>query len=129
MAGLYRLEKYNRLPDGAAFDHVFKGAASSRDKWFTVLYRTNNKKIARLGLAIAKKNCRQATGRNRIKRIVRESFRLHKETLAGLDVVVMNRPAAASAANRQLFDSLAQHWQRCGPGTQDQRPRDWTGNG
>ena len=69
--------------------------------------------IARLGLAISKKNCRQATGRNRIKRIVRESFRQHQAELAGLDVVVINQPASRSAANPELFGSLAGHWERC----------------
>lgn len=29
------------------------------------------------------------------------------------DFVVMNKPAAATATNRELFDSLAQHWKRC----------------
>ena len=69
--------------------------------------------VARLGLAISKKHCRQATGRNRIKRIVRESFRQHQAELAGLDIVVINQPAAKGAANRQLFDSMSTHWQRC----------------
>lgn len=69
--------------------------------------------VARLGLAISKKHCRQATGRNRIKRVVRESFRQHQAELAGLDIVVINQPAAKGAANRQLFDSMSEHWQRC----------------
>ena len=115
MAGssLYRLQKENRLLDAAAFSRVFKKATRSRDKWFTVLCRKNDKDIARLGLAISKKHCRKAHSRNRIKRIVRESFRQHQALLAGLDVVVINQPPAATAANRPLFDSLAGHWQRC----------------
>ncbi|MEJ2127225.1 MAG: ribonuclease P protein component [Woeseiaceae bacterium] len=115
MAGssLYRLQKENRLLNAAAFGRVFKKATRSRDKWFTVLCRENDKDIARLGLAISKKHCRFATGRNRIKRVVRESFRQHQAELGGLDVVVINQPAATSAANRQLFDSMAAHWQRC----------------
>ena len=68
---------------------------------------------ARLGLAISKKNCRLATDRNRIKRVVRESFRHHQAALAGLDVVVINQPAARAAGNQQLFSSLAGHWGRC----------------
>lgn len=115
MAGssLFRFRKENRLLNAAAFGRVFKKASRSRDKWFTVLCRENNEGQARLGLAISKKNCRQATARNRIKRIVRESFRQHQEQLAGIDVVVMNQPAAGAGTNRQLFDSLAGHWQRC----------------
>ena len=80
---------------------------------FTVLYKENGEHEARLGLAISKKNCRLAVGRNRLKRVVRESFRHHCEDLKGLDVVVLNQPAAKLATNKALFDSLMQHWQKC----------------
>jgi len=33
--------------------------------------------------------------------------------LAGLDIVVMNLPAAANASNQQVFESLNEHWRRC----------------
>ena len=79
---------------------------------FTVLSRENRKKSARLGLAISKKNCRLAVQRNRLKRIVRESFRSHRETLGGVDFVVTCQTAASRASNKKLFDSLAEHWQR-----------------
>jgi len=92
---------------------VFKKAARSKDKWFTVLCRDNSGGAARLGLAISKKHCRAATARNRIKRIVRESFRHNQAMLAGLDVIVINQSAARTGNNRQLFDSLHGHWQRC----------------
>ena len=65
-------------------------------------------------MAIGKRNCRLATGRNRLKRIVRESFRQHRAIIGGYDVVVLNQPAATQATNRALFDSLERHWGRCG---------------
>jgi len=99
--------------NAAAFGRVFKDAKRSRDKWFTVLSRNNEAQHARLGLAISKKHCRKATSRNTIKRIVRESFRQHQAELQGLDIVVINQPAATTATRRQLFDSLAAHWRRC----------------
>jgi len=108
-----RFTQNNRLPDAAAFGRVFDRATRSRDEFFTVLCRRNKQSIARLGLAISKKHCRKATARNRIKRIIRESFRQQQALLAGLDVVVMNRPAAAMASSRQISDSLDAHWQRC----------------
>ena len=79
---------------------------------FTVLCRPNEEQNPRLGLAISKKHCKHATARNRIKRIVRESFRQHQVLLAGLDIVVMNQPAAKSAKNEQLFASLDCPWRR-----------------
>jgi ribonuclease P protein component len=110
---LHRFTRENRLLQAAAFSRVFKKAERSRDKWFTVLSRPNDRQVARLGLGISKKHCRHATGRNRIKRLVRESFRRHKAQLAGLDIVVLSQPVTKDASNQALFDSLEKHWQRC----------------
>ena len=80
---------------------------------FTVLYRQNGDGEPRLGLAISRKHCRGAVARNRLKRVVRESFRQASDKLGGLDIVVMNHPPAARASNKALFDSLRKHWQKC----------------
>jgi len=116
---LYRLQKEKRLLNAAAFGRVFKKASRSRDKWFTVLCTQSDRDIARLGMAISKKNCRLATDRNRIKRVVRESFRQHQADLQGLDIVVMNQVAAAQASNKELFASMAGHWRGCTRATDD----------
>lgn len=92
---------------------MFEKATRSRDKFFTVLARDNQDEIPRLGLAISKKHCRKATARNRIKRVIRESFRQHQVQLAGLDIVVINQPAATGADRSAMDDSLEFHWQRC----------------
>ena len=101
------------MSDSASYSRIFKQAKRSRDDMFTVLYRSNDFDQARLGLAISKKNCKLATDRNRLKRLVRESFRTHREMLAGLDVIVLNRPAATTTANSELTGRLEKHWQRC----------------
>jgi ribonuclease P protein component len=108
-----RFQKENRLLDAAAFGRVFDRATRSRDNLFTVLCRKNDTVTARLGLAISKKHCRRATARNKIKRVIRESFRQQQELLSGLDIVVMNNPAAALASNVEMFESLDRHWIRC----------------
>ena len=79
---------------------------------FTVLYSDNGRSKARLGLAVSKKHCRTAVNRNRLKRVIRESFRQHAAGLAGHDVVVLNQLAAQHADNEALFRSLERHWQR-----------------
>jgi len=109
----FRFRRHNRLLTAAAFGRVFENANRSRDKCFTVLSRENDGEPARLGLAISKKHCRKSTSRNTLKRIVRESFRQHQGEIQGLDIVVINQPAATSATRQQLFDSLAGHWRRC----------------
>jgi ribonuclease P protein component len=65
----------------------------------------------RLGLVIAKKNIRLAVQRNRVKRLIRESFRHHQHLLTGLDIVILARKgldAADNAATTQLLETL---WQ------------------
>ena len=109
----YRFSKDSRLLEAASFARVFEKATRSRDKWFTVLCRPNDMAIARLGLAISKKQCKKATARNRLKRLIRESFRHHQEQLEGLDIVVMNKAAAADEKNDTLVKSLELHWQQC----------------
>jgi ribonuclease P protein component len=102
----------HRLPDEAAYGRVFGEAIRSRDRLFTVLSRRNDADAARLGLAISRKQCRLASARNRLKRIIRESFRQHLSILAGLDIVVLAQSGTANADNPALFDSLAKHWHK-----------------
>jgi ribonuclease P protein component len=64
-------------------------------------------------MAISKKNCRRATGRNRIKRLVRESFRHNSQALTGIDLVVLNTPDTHAASNDMIRRSLDAHWHRC----------------
>ncbi len=100
----------NRLTSASGFSRVFQRAQRSGDKYFTVLYRRNDLGYPRLGLAIAKKRVRRAVGRNRLKRISRDSFRHAKSQLLGEDSVIMARNQAESAVNSELFTSLEQHW-------------------
>lgn len=109
----HRFSKDCRLLDAVSFGRVFEKATRSRDKWFTVLCRKNELDKSRLGLAISKKQCKKATARNRLKRIIRESFRHHQAALEGLDIVVMNKMSAAHERNDTLVDSLEKHWQQC----------------
>lgn len=109
----YTFSKSLRLLDAKAYKAVFEGAklkvSSSQ-----VLYlaRPNSSTTARVGLVIAKKNVRHATQRNRIKRIIRESFRLKQHQLAGIDTVVLARKGLDSLDNSQLHALFDKLWQQ-----------------
>jgi ribonuclease P protein component len=106
------LPRTARLLDKAQFQQVFEDARKSVDPYFTVLARRSAHPGARLGLAIAKKCARRAVDRNRLKRLVRESFRTERAVLPGVDLVVMCRRDAVAADNPRLAASLARHWAR-----------------
>ncbi len=109
-----RFPRQARLLNGTQFRRVFEQAERSADRFFTVLGRPNGEEGARLGLAISKKVDKRAVGRNRIKRLVRESFRQHREQLQAVDLVVMARPAATRADNETLLKALERHWRTFG---------------
>ncbi|WP_242470782.1 ribonuclease P protein component [Thiocystis violacea] len=92
------------------FRRVFAEPRRTGRSGFVVLYRPNGLDAARLGLAIAKKRARRAVDRNRLKRIARESFRIHCSTLPGVDIVVLCSAGATAEPNRRLFDALEQAW-------------------
>jgi ribonuclease P protein component len=99
-----------RLLKADQFRRVFQRARRVQDRSFTILARSNGGQPARLGLAISRKQLRRAVDRNRIKRLVRESFRQRRTSLQGLDLVVMARRDAASLGNGDLAASLERLW-------------------
>ena len=106
-----RLQKRARLLNASAFDRVFARAARSSDQYFTVLARQNDLEFPRLGLAISKKRAKLAVTRNRLKRIIRESFRHKQHELYCADFIVLAGPKSAKASNSRLLYSLEHHWQ------------------
>ena len=107
-----RFPRTARLLKPGAYRRVFEQSIRSSDSLFTVLARANGVSVVRLGLAISKKQLRRAVERNRIKRVVRESFRQQRSSLPPLDLVVLARRGTGRATNSRLRDSLRLHWQR-----------------
>lgn len=83
---------------------------------FTALARPSQGDGPRLGLVISKRCARSAVQRNRLKRLIRESFRHSQVRLAGLDIVVIGKHAAVARTNQELFSLLDRQWlelERC----------------
>ncbi len=106
-----RFARHQRLLRPAEFKQVFAHPCKTSDKYLTLLCRQNDLPQARLGLAIAKKQIKTAVGRNRIKRLSRETFRQFQLELAGLDIVVLARASAAQLTKQELRRVLENLWQ------------------
>ncbi|MCR3800137.1 ribonuclease P protein component, partial [Pseudomonas aeruginosa] len=61
---------------------------------------------------IGKKNVKLAVQRNRLKRLIRESFRHNQETLAGWDIVVIARKGLGELENPELHQQFGKLWKR-----------------
>jgi len=125
MSGVVMVDRKDDLPSKASFTRkqklikeiefkrVFKKPFVSSDACFKVLARKNKGENSRLGMAVSRQVDKHAVGRNRIKRIVRESFRRRYATSGVcIDIVVLPRRDTATMCNEKLFDSLECHWMR-----------------
>ena len=70
---------------------------------------------ARLGLAISKRVSKRAVDRNRLKRLVRESFRRIRHELPHVDVLVMAREPAKDLPGPQLLAEIDALWAKLKP--------------
>jgi len=85
----FGLSKEEKILSNRDFDRIYKEGKSRRKGTITVRFLPNNLEFSRLGIAVSKKVFRHAVERNRIKRLIREAFRLNKANLPkGLDMVV-----------------------------------------
>jgi len=103
-----------RLRHKGDFDAARARGRRVSDGFFAVTVMRNHVGVPRLGLAVAVKVAGGAVARNRLRRIVRESFRLHQHALPAADLVVSARPPARTAKAGALRESLAALWKRVG---------------
>jgi ribonuclease P protein component len=111
-AGLPREVRLRRPSDFAAL-RTSSGRAGGR--CFHLRHRPNLLGHARLGLAISKRVSKRAVERNRIKRLVRESFRRVRDRLPPIDLMVMAREQAAATPGPQLLAELETLWAKLIP--------------
>jgi ribonuclease P protein component len=78
-------------------------------KQFLLLATASQARRPRIGLVIAKKHVSKAVQRNRLKRVLRESFRLRQSEIPLIDIVVLARKDADKLAPlelRKMIDRL-----------------------
>ena len=107
-----KFDRNKRLLKKVDYDAVFGKANKWVTSEFIFLYRNNDSGYARLGLAISKKTIPKAHERNRVKRLLRETFRT--TTLQALDIVVLAKRGLERVSNPTLIAHLNKAWGKLG---------------
>ena len=103
--------KASRLLNAADYSAVFDRTHFKVScRYFLILARFGSKANTRLGLIVAKKHISTAVQRNRVKRLIRTSFRSLDPLPHHLDLVVLVRKGADKIHNRQVFALLNTLW-------------------
>ncbi len=92
------------------FNDVLSSNTRSEDEMFTVFYVKNKTNACRLGVSLPKKIIAKATTRNRIKRLIKNSFSLFFQEATGIDVVVRAKKEPQPGTNDKMLQGLGQHW-------------------
>src|ERR1700749_5306502 len=101
-----------RLRRKSDFEAAYARGRRFGNGFFAVTAIPNDIGGPRLGLAVSVKNAGSSVERNRIRRTIRESFRLHQHELPAVDLVVSARGRARDAAGAELRMSLLALWNK-----------------
>jgi ribonuclease P protein component len=96
----------------AEFKRAYAAGKRLGNEFFTVNAQPNGLTCARLGMSIAARILRRAVDRNRLRRLIRESFRAHQLRLPALDIVIGVRAGVKAVDNARLRSALEKLWQK-----------------
>ncbi len=104
--GTYSLRKEEKIRQRADFLHAFQKGEYRKTQHFRIYISSNRLPHQRLGITVAKR-IGNAVKRNRLKRFLREFFRLNKALFPGFsDVVISGQTGAGDLTYRQLAEEL-----------------------
>ena len=102
-----RLPRTARLLRPADFAALRAAARRITTPLLKVEYRPNAGTRPRLGMAVSRRVSKKAVVRNRIRRVIREQFRLNQPLLPNVDMLLIARAAAAECSNADLRADFA----------------------
>ena len=107
-----RLPRTARLLRPGDFAALRAEAKRLSGQTFRVEYRASPSGVARLGMAVSRRVSKRAVVRNRIRRVIRESFRLSQATLPEFDMLLIARTHAVERTNAELRADLQSIWRK-----------------
>ncbi|MGI4816700.1 MAG: ribonuclease P protein component [Janthinobacterium lividum] len=104
------LKKKSRLLLNVQFQKIYNKNYRIHTKNFLMFMYINYLQFPRLGVSVSKKNVARSHDRNRIKRLVKESFRLVQHNLLLMDFIIIVKKNIHLLNNNKIFYFLKQLW-------------------
>ncbi|RBP53761.1 ribonuclease P protein component [Arenicella xantha] len=101
-----------RLKTPKQFQAVYQSKQWGGSAHFTYNVLATDIETAVLGVTVSKKVSKAAVHRNRIKRQMKEFYRLRQHQLTGAHVVITAKPSSLKATDEQRQASLTELWDK-----------------
>lgn len=100
------MEAINRLKKNEDFRKVYQKKKSMANRLLVIYILENKYGYNRIGFTVSKKTGKSVT-RNRIKRLLRESYRLNEgKILPGYDIIFVARDTASKATYKEIESAM-----------------------
>ena len=103
-AARFGLGTDRRLANKRDFERLLRSGTRRSRQGYTFFMAARPEGPARLGILVTKKHAARAVVRNRLKRCVREAFRMEHSHLGAIDVLV--RPPLSARPGAQMLSRL-----------------------
>ena len=108
LMGAFSFSKSEKLLNREEFVNLNRSGKRHHTRHFVLIFKKNGLSFARLGITVSKKTG-NAVQRNRIKRLIREFFRLHRDQFPkGFDIVIAAKRHAISINYSDLTEELSE---------------------
>ena len=109
----YSYPKQLRLLTARDYNQVFSHSKFKVSGPLGVFIATPNElNHPRLGFVIAKKKVKLAVDRNRIKRVMKDCYRLHQDQIPAIDIVFISRPGLGQKDNLAVTKFCKYAWHK-----------------
>jgi ribonuclease P protein component len=110
--GLFSLPRTARLLKPGDFAALKGRSKRIGVRHFLAEFCPNDKLSCRLGQAVSRRVSKRAVDRNRIKRLVRESYRHARTELPCVDILLIARSSAVQTPATELREDLSALWKK-----------------